>query len=92
MTPNSFNTAVVGKLASPKLRHLFCTAFSQRDEGSRLGELDREIPHRSRADEIGKIAAALEVFRENALANQRLEERLPSSRPFRAGARPLAQL
>jgi methyl-accepting chemotaxis protein len=44
------------------------------------GALDREIPYRSRADEIGKIAAALEVFRESALANQRLEREVAAQR------------
>jgi methyl-accepting chemotaxis protein len=44
------------------------------------GAFDREIPYRSRADEIGKIAAALEVFRESALANQRLEREVAAQR------------
>ncbi|MBB3572043.1 methyl-accepting chemotaxis protein [Rhizobium sp. BK491] len=44
------------------------------------GALDREIPYRSRADEIGNIAAALEVFRESALANQRLEREVAAQR------------
>lgn len=44
------------------------------------GALDREIPYRSRADEIGNIAAALEVFRESALANQRLEQEVAAQR------------
>lgn len=41
----------------------------------RLAEGDKEsaIPFAGRADEIGEMAAAVSVFRENALANDRLE-------------------
>jgi methyl-accepting chemotaxis protein len=44
------------------------------------GQLDHEIPYRSRADEIGNIAAALAVFRDSALANQRLEQEVANQR------------
>lgn len=38
------------------------------------GDTAKEIPHAGREDEIGGMAAAVDVFRENALANIRLEE------------------
>ncbi len=38
------------------------------------GKLDIEIPSRNRRDEIGKMAAAVQVFKENALEVKRLEE------------------
>ncbi|MDB5600633.1 MAG: methyl-accepting chemotaxis protein [Xanthobacteraceae bacterium] len=37
------------------------------------GELDIEVPARRRADEIGRMAAAVEVFKTNALDRRRLE-------------------
>jgi methyl-accepting chemotaxis protein len=38
------------------------------------GELATEVPHAGRADEIGEIAAAVQVFKENALRVKALEE------------------
>jgi len=40
------------------------------------GDLEREIPHQQRGDEIGRLAQALEVFRSNALQARRLEAEL----------------
>jgi methyl-accepting chemotaxis protein len=37
------------------------------------GDLAIEVPFRDRADEIGSLAKALEVFKQNALAKQRME-------------------
>ncbi len=38
------------------------------------GDASSAIPYAGRADEIGEMAAAVEVFRTNALANRRLED------------------
>ena len=38
------------------------------------GHLDVEIPYRDRRDEIGDMAGAVQVFKDNAIANRRLEE------------------
>src|SRR5262249_6716526 len=37
------------------------------------GKLDQAVPYQSRADEIGHLARALEVFRTNALEKRRIE-------------------
>ncbi|WP_428490759.1 methyl-accepting chemotaxis protein [Rhodopila sp.] len=37
------------------------------------GELAIEVPYRDRGDEVGSLAQALEIFRQNALARQRME-------------------
>ena len=44
------------------------------------GDTATPIPFAGRADEIGEMAAAVEVFRLNALANRRLEEEAQESR------------
>jgi len=44
------------------------------------GDADAEIPYAGRADEIGEMAAAVEVFRTNALENQRLEQQANAQR------------
>jgi methyl-accepting chemotaxis protein len=44
------------------------------------GDKASDIPFRGRSDEIGDMAAAVEVFRENALANERLEGETASQR------------
>ena len=36
------------------------------------GDLDTEVPYAGRPDEIGEMAAAVEVFRENAIDNRRV--------------------
>ncbi len=48
------------------------------------GNLTVDIPGAARADEIGEMAAAVEVFRANALANKRLEEEAEASRNMSA--------
>ncbi len=37
------------------------------------GDVDSEIPHADRSDEIGDMAAAVQVFKENAIARRRME-------------------
>ncbi|MFK0206325.1 methyl-accepting chemotaxis protein [Agrobacterium sp. NPDC090283] len=44
------------------------------------GDLDIDAGQVSRRDEIGKMAAAVEVFRTNALANRKLEQEAEASR------------
>jgi methyl-accepting chemotaxis protein len=44
------------------------------------GDKDSAIPFAGRADEIGEMAAAVSVFRENALANDRLESEAAQQR------------
>lgn len=38
------------------------------------GKLDTEIPHSGKKDEIGKMASALQVFKDNALETERMRE------------------
>lgn len=44
------------------------------------GDTNSAIPYEGRADEIGEMAAAVEVFRTNALANLRLEQEAAANR------------
>jgi signal transduction histidine kinase/ActR/RegA family two-component response regulator len=44
------------------------------------GDLGRGIPDRDRPDEVGELARALGVFRDNALAKKRLDDELVRSR------------
>ncbi|WP_211181429.1 CHASE3 domain-containing protein, partial [Pseudorhizobium endolithicum] len=44
------------------------------------GDADTAIPYAGRADEIGEMAAAVEVFRANALENRRLEQEADAQR------------
>ena len=44
------------------------------------GDSDTEIPFAGRADEIGSMGQAVEVFRQNAIANKRLEMEAEASR------------
>ena len=50
------------------------------------GDLDREIPHQERSDEIGRLARALEVFRTNAVESRRLEAELVRNRVAKEAA------
>jgi two-component system, sensor histidine kinase len=50
------------------------------------GEFTSEIPYRHSGDEIGEFARALSVFRDNALAKQRMEAELLRSRVAREAA------
>ena len=50
------------------------------------GDLARDIPYRDNADELGDLARALGVFRDNALAKQRMEEELLRSRVAKESA------
>ena len=53
------------------------------------GDLATEVPGRGRADEIGALAAALEVFRDNALAKRDLEAAQREEQQRREGRRVL---
>ena len=44
------------------------------------GDTDSDIPYAARADEIGQMAGAVEVFRQAAVANRRLEQEAEDSR------------
>jgi len=51
------------------------------------GRLDQPIPYEDRGDEIGRLARALAVFRENALERRRVEGELLTSRVEAEAAR-----
>ncbi|WP_246660212.1 methyl-accepting chemotaxis protein, partial [Rhizobium sp. FKL33] len=55
------------------------------------GDASAEIPFAGRADEIGAMAAAVEVFRQNAINNRRLEEEASASRSQTEQARAAEQ-
>ncbi|ARO27970.1 methyl-accepting chemotaxis protein (plasmid) [Rhizobium sp. TAL182] len=55
------------------------------------GDLDSDIPYAGRADEIGEMAGAVEVFRQNALNVVRLEKEAAESRSESEVARAAAQ-
>ncbi|MHC2301865.1 HAMP domain-containing methyl-accepting chemotaxis protein [Rhizobium mongolense] len=55
------------------------------------GDLQSEIPFAGRADEIGAMAAAVEVFRQNAINVLRLEQEASASRSQSEAARAAAQ-
>jgi methyl-accepting chemotaxis protein-1 (serine sensor receptor) len=55
------------------------------------GDLQSEIPYAGRADEIGAMAAAVEVFRQNAIHVLRLEQEASASRSQSEAARAAAQ-
>lgn len=44
------------------------------------GRLDQTVPYQNRADEIGQLARALEVFRSNAIEKRRVEAQLIESK------------
>jgi methyl-accepting chemotaxis protein len=44
------------------------------------GQIDTLVPYQGRSDEIGHMAAAVEVFRSNALTNERLEREAAAQR------------
>ncbi|MGE8106427.1 methyl-accepting chemotaxis protein [Allorhizobium sp. NPDC080224] len=44
------------------------------------GDADTAVPFAGRADEIGEMAAAVEIFRKNALENRRLEQETAAQR------------
>ena len=48
--------------------------------GLARGELDTAVPHADRRDEIGEMAQAVEVFKENAVERIRLEENAAAER------------
>ena len=50
------------------------------------GDLGGEIPYVDRPDEVGELARALGVFRDNALAKQRIEDELLTSRVAKEAA------
>ena len=56
------------------------------------GDLDSEIPCLDRGDEIGALAQALGVFRENALAKARMENELRRAEVEREAAEAASQL
>ncbi|OWV77492.1 chemotaxis protein [Rhizobium sp. R634] len=55
------------------------------------GDLQSEVPYAGRADEIGAMAAAVEVFRQNAMNVLRLEQEAEISRNQSEAARAAAQ-
>jgi methyl-accepting chemotaxis protein-1 (serine sensor receptor) len=55
------------------------------------GDLDSAIPYAGRADEVGEMAGAVEVFRQNALNVVRLEQQAAASRSQSEAARAAAQ-
>ncbi|SCB62240.1 methyl-accepting chemotaxis protein-1, serine sensor receptor [Rhizobium aethiopicum] len=55
------------------------------------GDLQSEIPYAGRADEIGAMAAAVEVFRQNAINVLRLEQEASASRSQTEAIRAAAQ-
>ncbi len=55
------------------------------------GDLDSDIPYAGRADEVGEMAGAVEVFRHNALNLVRLENEAAESRIEMEAARAAAQ-
>ncbi|CDZ72456.1 methyl-accepting chemotaxis protein [Neorhizobium galegae] len=55
------------------------------------GDLDSDIPYAGRADEVGEMAGAVEVFRHNALNVVRLENEAAESRIEMETARAAAQ-
>jgi len=55
------------------------------------GDLQSEIPYAGRADEIGAMAGAVEVFRQNAISVLRLEQEASASRSQSEAARVAAQ-
>ncbi|MFN7089746.1 MAG: methyl-accepting chemotaxis protein [Allorhizobium sp.] len=48
--------------------------------GLAAGDADSAVPFAGRADEIGDMAAAVEIFRKNALENRRLEQETAAHR------------
>ncbi|MBY5540840.1 methyl-accepting chemotaxis protein [Rhizobium leguminosarum] len=55
------------------------------------GDLDSDIPYAGRADEVGEMAGAVEIFRHNALNVVRLEKEAAESRSESEAARAAAQ-
>ncbi|MBB3163017.1 methyl-accepting chemotaxis protein [Rhizobium laguerreae] len=55
------------------------------------GDLDSDIPYAGRADEIGEMAGAVEIFRQNALNVVRLEKEAAESRSESEAARAASQ-
>ena len=56
------------------------------------GELSRRAPYLGRTDEIGALAQALEIFRENALAKAWIEAELRRTEVARAAAEAASQI
>jgi methyl-accepting chemotaxis protein-1 (serine sensor receptor) len=44
------------------------------------GDIERDIPFSGRQDEVGHMASAVEVFRQNAISNKRLEQEADAAR------------
>jgi methyl-accepting chemotaxis protein len=55
-------------------------AMTDRMQSLAAGELDNAIPRGEQRDEIGRMARAVEVFRENALAVRRMEREAAAQR------------
>jgi signal transduction histidine kinase/ActR/RegA family two-component response regulator len=78
-----------GWIASRALIRRFVRPMAEVTEAMRkvaIGDLDGEIPYRDRSDEIGALAQALGVFRENALARRRIETELTRTEVAREAA------
>ena len=71
---------IVGRVVRPVAR------ITQRMRSVAEGDLAGDIPFAGRDDEIGQLARALAVFRDNALEKQRVEEELLSSRVAKEAA------
>ncbi|CCE03078.1 HAMP domain-containing methyl-accepting chemotaxis protein [Bradyrhizobium sp. STM 3809] len=55
-------------------------SMTDRMQSLAAGELERPIPGGERGDEIGRMARAVEIFRDNALAVRRMEQDAASQR------------
>lgn len=55
------------------------------------GDLENDIPYAGRADEVGEMAGAVEIFRQNALNVVRLENEAAASRSEMEASRAAAQ-
>ncbi len=75
VTLSLFTTVfIVSRVVRPMAR------ISQRMRSVAEGDLTGDIPYALRSDEIGQLARALGVFRDNALEKQRVEKELVDSR------------
>ncbi len=74
--------AVVGSVAWAFTRRVVTPLSAMTDVVGRLagGERAVDVPYQQRADEIGAMAKAVEVFRQNAITAERLEREAAESR------------
>jgi methyl-accepting chemotaxis protein len=67
-------TMIARRISNPILR------ITQSMQQLAAGETDKAIPYAGRRDEIGQMAASVEVFRQNAIARAKLEGEAESNR------------